>query len=76
MTDYDISNAMIAYGGSFVQQLGKLFRLADDDNQARIKAAWPEYWKNYEELARRRQTERLTSGTTPTTAADASSRTK
>jgi hypothetical protein len=50
MTDRDwwTTEAMRRYGGSFVLGLGRLAALADGDNFARIKAAWPEYWANYE----------------------------
>ena len=51
MTDHDIANAMIIYGGNFVQTLGHLFQRGDAENQARAKAAWPEYWKEYREMA-------------------------
>ncbi len=49
--DYEITEAMIRFGGSFVAQLGRLFRLADYDNQSRLRAAFPEYWREYRELA-------------------------
>lgn len=52
MTDHEITEAMMALGGSFVSQLGRLFRLADDDNRRRLKAAFPEYWAEYAEFAR------------------------
>ena len=52
ITDYDVADAMILYGGNFVQTLGHLFQRGDADNQARVKAAWPEYWAEYRELAR------------------------
>src|SRR6185295_17117448 len=42
MTDWDITAAMIGYGGSFVAGLGKLFRQADAINQAKLKATFPE----------------------------------
>jgi len=51
LTDFEITNAMYVYGGSFVSALGTLWRLADDDNRARLKAAFPEYWVEYRELA-------------------------
>ena len=51
ITDYDVTEAMISYGGGFVQSLGRLYRQADEDNQRRIKLAWPEYWKQYADLA-------------------------
>lgn len=51
-TDYDISEAMIRFGGGFVSQLGLLFRQADLANRARLKAAFPDYWRRYAEMAR------------------------
>jgi hypothetical protein len=50
ITDYDIVGVMYTHGGSFVTMLSDLWRLADDDNRARIKATWPEYWAEYREL--------------------------
>lgn len=49
--DYEITEVMIRWGGSFVQGLGRLFRQADEDNQARLKSAFPEYWRKYAEIA-------------------------
>ena len=51
MTEWEITEAMIVYGGSFVSMLGKLYRLADTDNRARLRQAFPEYWAEYIELA-------------------------
>lgn len=50
ITDDDIADAMLAYGGSFVELLAALWRQADPENRARIKASWPEYWNQYKEL--------------------------
>lgn len=50
ITDYEISDAMMAFGGSFVSALGALYRSADRNNQVRIKTAWPEYWEQYREV--------------------------
>lgn len=55
MSTYEITEAMIIYGGGFVAGLGRLIRQADADNQQRLIAAFPEYWENYTELARLRQ---------------------
>lgn len=52
MTDYEITESMLRFGGGFVQHLARAFRAADSDNQRRIKATWPEYWAKYEEFAR------------------------
>jgi hypothetical protein len=48
---YEITEAMIVYGGGFVSQLGRLLLLADDDNKRRLLAAFPEYLHQYDELA-------------------------
>jgi hypothetical protein len=50
-TDFDVTEAMIVYGGGFVSLLGKLFRQADARNKAILKAAFPDYWRTYTELA-------------------------
>lgn len=47
LTDHDITNAMIAFGGSFVSGLGMLFRRADVVNKGRLKDAFPDYWEIY-----------------------------
>ena len=55
MTDYQIVQTMRILGGSFARTLADLFDRADDDNQRRIKATWPELWAEYTELAKMRQ---------------------
>jgi hypothetical protein len=50
-TDYEITAAMIRYGGSFASRLGELYRAADARNQAKLKAAFPDVWKKYSEMA-------------------------
>jgi hypothetical protein len=47
---YWIFEAMRKFGGGFVKLLGNLGAHADDNNIARIRGAWPEYWKQYEEM--------------------------
>jgi len=49
-TDYEITEAMLIYGGRFVSALGALFRCADSENQQILKAAFPHYWVEYREL--------------------------
>lgn len=49
--DFEITGAMVVYGGSFVSLLGKAWRAADSDNRATLKAAFPLYWTKYAELA-------------------------
>lgn len=46
--------AMQEYGGSFVRALGIAASYADPDNLARLKAAFPEYWARYAEMAQPR----------------------
>lgn len=53
LTDFQIAQTMIHYGGSFVRNLGMLFRLADDVNKAKIKNTWPNYWEQYTSMTRR-----------------------
>lgn len=46
--DEKIIEAMEQYGGSFVVTLAALWRRADSENRAKIKATWSNYWKEYE----------------------------
>ena len=55
VTDHDVTETMILYGGAFVTGLGELYRRADDENQQRLRDAFPEYFKQYRELAELRQ---------------------
>lgn len=52
VTDYEMAQAMIFFGGSFVRMLGQLWHRADEENRAIILAAWPGYVEEYRELAR------------------------
>ena len=45
--DIYITEAMIYKGGSFAKKLAEAFRVADPDNQQRIRLEWPEYWAAY-----------------------------
>lgn len=47
----ETTEAMIRFGGSFVQSLGKLYRQADDDNRHRLVAAFPHYFSRYRQIA-------------------------
>lgn len=48
--DLDIIEAMEKYGGSFVSHLAAAAKHADSKNLAKLKAAFPEYWKQYAEM--------------------------
>jgi hypothetical protein len=52
MKDSDVINTMIEYGGSFVRKLGAAAIVADQDNLAKIKATWPDYWAQYSRMAK------------------------
>jgi hypothetical protein len=43
--------AMESMGGSFVQQLAKLYRHADEPNRQRLETAFQDYFDRYAELA-------------------------
>jgi hypothetical protein len=45
--DFYITEAMILDGGSFVRKLAEAFRVADAENQERIRLTWPGYWAVY-----------------------------
>jgi hypothetical protein len=51
VTEWEVSQAMIRYGGSFVQALGRAFAVADSGNQARLRVAFPELWAEYEAMS-------------------------
>jgi hypothetical protein len=48
----EMIRAMKKYGGSFVVALSECFMLADHNNLRRLCAAFPEYVKQYQEMAR------------------------
>ena len=52
MRDFDVASTMIEYGGSFVRKLGAAALVADPDNLAKIKATWPDYWAQYDRMAK------------------------
>lgn len=44
------TEAMIRSGGSFVKGLGKLWRIGDSKNQAKLEKAFPKFFQDYREL--------------------------
>jgi hypothetical protein len=52
MRDYDVASTMIEYGGSFVRKLGAAALVADPENLGKIKATWPDYWSQYDRMAK------------------------
>jgi len=53
MTDHDLDvlRAMEMLGGGFVQAIAKAFYRADSVNYERLKAAFPDIWVKYADLA-------------------------
>lgn len=49
--DYEIAQMMRRYGGSFVHKLADCFLAADGINRQRVKAAFPDYWQAYRQMA-------------------------
>ena len=52
MRDFDVAFTMIEYGGSFVRKLGAAALVADSENLRKIKATWPDYWSQYDRMAK------------------------
>jgi len=56
MVDYHeqrlVADAMIKRGGSFVNHLGEALQRADPRNAQRIHDAFPDYWKQYLQIAK------------------------
>ena len=44
---YWMVQAMLAYGGQFVKALARCYEAADDENAAKLDAAFPEYVATY-----------------------------
>lgn len=57
MSEYDdihkVAMAMYQHGGGFVHRLGAALCAADLENARRIKAAFPEYWRQYANMVER-----------------------
>ena len=51
--------AMERYGGSFVSTLACLMRVADEDNQRRLRAAFADYFSEYREIAMLRRKQKV-----------------
>lgn len=53
VTEYEVAQAMITFGGSFVACLGQAWHAADEANRARLLAAFPDVVREYRDIARR-----------------------
>ena len=49
--DREILNTMATYGGSFAQAIARAALVADSENFIKLKAAFPELWDRYAEIA-------------------------
>ena len=48
--ELDVLRTMERDGGSFVSHLAKAWMFADDDNERKLRMAFPEYWEEYERM--------------------------
>jgi len=57
ITDDDVLEAMVVYGGSFVRGLAQLYQRADAVNRATLQQAFAKHWREYREVValKRRQ---------------------
>lgn len=53
--EWHVTEAMIVYGGSFVQGLGELYRKADAESKVKLLRAFPEYFAEYTVIARKKE---------------------
>ena len=44
---------MEKFGGSFVKALAVMLRMADSNNYRKLEATFPEYFKEYREMAKK-----------------------
>ena len=58
----DVANAMIKFGGSFVQALGQALLQADHINAKKIESAFSEYWIQYLTMSQRKDKEKIFRG--------------
>lgn len=50
-SEYEITEAMLTFGGGFIQQLARCIRASDERNKRTLIAAFPEYMTQYDEIA-------------------------
>jgi hypothetical protein len=49
--EFETVEAILKYGGGFVQALGHCFQKADRLNFTRLRLTFPDYWEKYERMA-------------------------
>ncbi len=50
-SDFAVATAMQRFGGGFAQALAMAMLRADAENLAKLRAAFPELWEEYGQLA-------------------------
>jgi len=50
ISDFDVAQAMVSYGGNFMQAIGVAWKRADQINANRLQAAFAEEWAAYRDL--------------------------
>lgn len=50
VNDFEIQDAMIRYGGAFVRALAQAAYCADEIDLAKLKDAFPGYWRHYSRI--------------------------
>jgi len=48
--EFAVVENMACFGGSFVKALAECFHKADRENFEKLKTAFPNYWKQYEDF--------------------------
>lgn len=62
VTEDEIVDCMVFYGGSFVRALGRLYLAADDANRLRVMLAFRDYFDEYREIVKLRAKRRDENG--------------
>lgn len=47
---WEITEAMMQFGGSFVEALGNLWRIGDLSNRRKLETTFNEYWGEYKKV--------------------------
>jgi hypothetical protein len=63
VTEDEIVDVMVFYGGSFVRALGRLYLAADDLNRQRVVLCFRDYFDEYREIVKLRAKRREDNGT-------------
>lgn len=56
--NWEITEAMMRFGGSFVKDLGMLWRRGDLSNRRKLEDAFSEYWESYKRIVEIKRAEK------------------